>query len=56
MVMWCLEFEEYESEDEPKRTAPDIEDTVDANGKLLYQQPAHDKMPHSEVSLKLGEK
>ena len=29
------EFEEYEDEDEPKRTVPDIEDTVDATGKLL---------------------
>jgi hypothetical protein len=28
---------------------------VDANGKLLNQQPAHDKILHSEVSLQLGE-
>ncbi len=49
------EFEECESEDERKRTVPDIEGTVDANGKLLNQQPAYDKILHSEVSLQLGE-
>jgi hypothetical protein len=48
-----FEFEEYE--DEPKRIVPDIEDTVDANGKLLNQQPAYDKILQSEVSLQLGE-
>lgn len=49
------EFEEYEDEDEPKRTVPDIEDTVDATGKLLNQQPAYDKILRSEVSLQIGE-
>jgi hypothetical protein len=49
------DFEEYEDNDEPKRTVPDIEDMVDANGKLLNQQPAYDKILHSEVSLQLGE-
>jgi hypothetical protein len=49
------EFEEYEDEDESKRTVPDIEDSVDANGKLLNQMPAYDKILHSEVSLQLGE-
>ena len=34
---------------------PDIEDTVDANGKLLNQQPVYDKILQSEVSLQLGE-
>jgi hypothetical protein len=34
---------------------PDIEDTVDANGKLLNQQPAYDRILHSEVSLQLGD-
>ena len=34
---------------------PDIEDTVDANGRLLNQQPAYDKLIHSEVQLQLGE-
>ncbi len=50
-----IEFEEYEDEDEPKRVIPDIEDTVDATGKLLNQQPAYDKILHSEVSLQMGE-
>ena len=49
------EFEEYEDDDEPARTVPDIEDSVDSNGKLLNQMPAYDKMLHSEVSLQLGE-
>ena len=49
------EFEEDEEEDEPKRTVPDIEDTVDATGRLLNQQPAYDKILCSEVSLQLGE-
>jgi hypothetical protein len=31
------EFKEYEDKDEPKRTIPNIEDTVDSNGKLLNQ-------------------
>jgi hypothetical protein len=34
-------FEEYYDDDEAKRTVPDIEDTVDANGRLLDQQPAY---------------
>jgi hypothetical protein len=49
------EFEEYEDADEPARIVPDIEDTVDANGILLNQQPAYDRILHSEVSLQLGE-
>ena len=49
------EFEEYEDQDELRRTVPDIEDSVDANGKLLNQMPAYDKILHSEVSLQLGE-
>ena len=38
------EFEE--DEDEPKRTVPDIGETVDANGKLLNQQLAYDNILH----------
>jgi hypothetical protein len=49
------EFEEHEDEDEPKRVMPDIEDTVDATGKLLNQQPACDRILHSEASLQMGE-
>jgi hypothetical protein len=49
------EFSEHEDDDELKRTVPDIEDAVDADGKLLNQQPLHDKILQSEVSLQLGE-
>ena len=49
------DFEEYEDEDEMARIVPDIEDTVDNNGKLLNQQPAYDRILNSEVSLQIGE-
>jgi hypothetical protein len=49
------EFEEYEDDDEPACIASNIEDTVDANGKLLNQQPVYDKILYSEVSLQMGE-
>ena len=48
-------FEGYEDEEEAKRVIPDIEDTVDINGKLLNQQPAYEKILNPEVSLQLGE-
>jgi hypothetical protein len=38
-----------------KRTAPNTEDTVNADGKLLNQQPACNKILQSEVSLQLEE-
>ena len=49
------EFEEYEDEDEEARVIPDIEDTVDAKGRLLNQMPAYDRILNSEVSLQVGE-
>ena len=49
------EYEEYEDDDEKARVVPDIEDSVDATGKLLNQEPAYDRILHSEVSLQLGE-
>ena len=49
------EFEEYRDEDEEPRIIPDIEDAVDANGRLLNQQPAYDKIINSEVQLQLGD-
>ena len=49
------EFEEYEDDDEQARIVPDIEDMVDANGRLLNQMPAYDRILHSEVSLQMGE-
>jgi hypothetical protein len=45
----------YEDDDEEARVVPDIEDSVDATGKLLNQQPAYNRILHSEVSLQLGE-
>jgi hypothetical protein len=49
------EHEEYKDNEEVARTIPDIEDSVNANGLLLNQLPAYDKMVHSEVALQLGE-
>ena len=49
------EFEEYKDDDEAKRVIPDMEDTVNINGKLLNQHAAYDKILLSEVSLQLGE-
>jgi hypothetical protein len=34
---------------------PEIEDTVDSNGKLLNQHPAYDQIINAEVSLQLGD-
>jgi hypothetical protein len=49
------EFEEYGDDDEQARIIPDIEDAVDANGRLLNQMPAYDRILNSEVSLQTGE-
>ena len=49
------DFEEYEDNHESKRIIPDIEDAVDANGRLLNQQPAYDKLINSEVQLQHGD-
>jgi hypothetical protein len=38
------EYKEYEDDDEVARTVPEIEDSVDANGQLLNELPAYDKM------------
>ena len=49
-------FEEYEDDIEQPRLIPDIEDAVDANGRLLNQQPVyHDKLLNAEVRLNLGD-
>ena len=49
------DFKEYKDNDEEARVIPEIEDTVDVNGKLLNQSPAYDQIIHAEVSLQLGE-
>jgi hypothetical protein len=50
------DFEPYEDEDEVAKVVPEVEDTVDANGKLLDQNPAYDRLINSEVALQLGDK
>ena len=49
------EFEHYEDDVEQPRIVPDIEDTVDANGRLLNQQPAYDTLLNAEVRMNLGD-
>ena len=48
-------WDEYEDPDEPARTVPDIEDTVDARGYLMNQQHAYDKLINAEVQLQTGD-
>ncbi len=43
------EYEEYEDDDETARVLDDIEDAVDANGKLLNTMPAYDQILNAEV-------
>jgi hypothetical protein len=49
------DWDEYEDPDEPSRTVPDIEDTVDARGNPMNQQPVYDKRINAEVQLQLGD-
>jgi len=49
------EFEEFQSEDEPARIVPDVEDTVDSKGQLINQQPIYDQLINAEVQLQLGD-
>eukprot|EP00957_Ditylum_brightwellii_P030816 2334709-Ditylum_brightwellii.AAC.1 len=42
---------EYEDNDEIGRSLPEIEETVDANGTLIDQQPAYNKIINAEVQL-----
>lgn len=45
-----------EPDDEPTLDAStDVEDIVDSTGKILNQQPLHDKMINAEVMLQLGD-
>lgn len=38
---------------EKARIVSDIEDAVDANGKLINQQPAYDRLMHSEAQMQI---
>ena len=49
------EWEEFGNDDEKARSIPEIEDTLDAHGRLLNQQPAYDKLIHNDLQLQLGE-
>jgi len=44
-------WEQWEDEDEELREVPEIKDTVDANGRLLEQQPAYNRIINAEVHL-----
>lgn len=48
-------WEVYVDDDELPRHTPEIEDVVDASGKVLCQQPAYDKIINAEVLLQNGE-
>ena len=49
------EHEPYEDEDELPIEIPEQEDSVDASGQLLNQQPAYDLMINAEVQLQNGD-
>ena len=49
------ECEYYKDYDATEFILPDIEDTMDANGKLLNQQPVYNNTIQLEVYLQLGE-
>ena len=48
-------FEPYEDDDEIVQPEPEIEDTVDATGRLLYLSPAYDCMINAEVRMQLDD-
>jgi hypothetical protein len=48
-------FEEYQDDFEEPRTIPEVEDTVDSNGRLLEQQPMYDRLINAEVQIQLGD-
>ena len=47
--------EECKDDAEQPRIMLDMEDAVDANGKLLNQQPAYDLLLNAEVQMNLGD-
>jgi hypothetical protein len=42
-------FEEYWDNDEEQHVIPDVEDTVDGNGRLINQQPLYNRIINAEV-------
>ena len=49
-----LVLEIYKDDSEEPRTVPDIEDSLDSNGRLINQLPAYDHLLNMEVQLQLG--
>ena len=49
------EFEPYSDEHEEPRIIPDYDEPVDANGRLINQNPSYDRIINSEVQLQLGD-
>ena len=48
-------FEPYEDNNEVVQSEPEIEDTIDATGRLLNQSPAYDRMINAEVRRQLDD-
>ena len=49
------DWEQYDDPDDPPKDIPSMEDTVDASGKLINQQPLYDHLINAEVQLQRGE-
>jgi len=48
------DFEAYSDDDEEPQSSPDTDDSVDATGRLIDQQPAYDQIINAEVLLQQG--
>eukprot|EP00957_Ditylum_brightwellii_P103523 7887675-Ditylum_brightwellii.AAC.1 len=48
-------YKEYKDDDEPAHVTPDIEDSVDAIGRLLNTMPVYNLLLNAELSLQLGD-
>ena len=48
-------WQEYHDDEELPKHIPDVEDVVNATGKLLCQKPAYDKIINAEVLLQNGD-
>ena len=49
------DFEKYEDDDESALPTVEVEDIVDATGKVINQNPAYDRIVNAEVMMQLGE-
>ena len=48
-------WEEYHDNEQFQVNIPDIEEAVDASGKLINQQPAYDKVLNMEVQMQFND-